>query len=125
MTPRRGAPLPILAPLVLALAGCAGQGNAPVAVNAPARPAATRLPPPLHIVDLLGADPGRVEASLGAPALRRKDGEAEVWLYAGNGDCRVDLVFFRDANALKLADARTRAPAETQCLKQIAALPGL
>lgn len=124
MTRRRLAPLLVLPLLALALAGCAGQGTAPVAINAPPRPAATRLPPPLHIADLLGADPDRVEASLGAPVLRRKDGEAEVWLYAGNGDCRVDLVFFRDANALKLANARTRAPAETPCLKQIAALPG-
>ena len=119
MTKRRLTPL-----LLLILAGCSAQGSAPIAANAPARLVLARLPPPAHIADLLGADPDRVEASFGSPALRRKDGEAEVWLYAGNGDCRVDLVFYRNANALRLANARTRAKAETPCLQQIAALPG-
>jgi len=40
-----------------------------------------------------------------------------------NYDCRVDLVFYRAGDVLKLAHARTRAKVEAVCLQQIAALP--
>ena len=75
------------------------------------------------IAELIGNAPDRVVAALGEPMLRRRDGDAESWLYEGPADCRIDLVFYRQDDALKLVHARARTKAETACLQQVAALP--
>ena len=110
-------------PALVGLVGCAAPAPvAPTPVLA-GRPPITRKPAPAAIAEFIGVDPERVIASLGQPILRRRDGDAEVWLYEGNADCRVDLVFYRAGDVLKLAHARTRAKVEAVCLQQIAALP--
>ena len=110
-------------PALVALAGCVAPPAATPAAMAAARPAIPRLPPPATIAELIGDAPDRVIAALGEPILRRRDGDAESWLYEGTADCRLDLVFYRTKDTLKLVHARARAKAETACLQQVAALP--
>ncbi len=112
-----------LLPALLALAGCAAPSAVATAPPPSGGRSVARVPAPAKIADLVGDGPDAVMASLGTPSLRRKDGEAEVWLYQGTGDCRVDLVFYREAAGLRLTDARTRAKVERDCLQRIAALP--
>lgn len=111
--------------LALVVSGCAAPGalSGNPAPSGDAR--IVRLPPPDKIAELVGSNPDRMLATLGTPALRRRDGTAEVWLYAAGPDCKVDLVFYRDGEKVTLALAQTRgeAKAEATCLRQIAALP--
>ncbi len=111
--------------LVLAVAGCAAPGPTPAISSPGAQPALVRLPPPAKIIDLLGSSPDRLLAVFGTPILRRRDGDAESWLYAGGPDCKLDLVFYREGDRQKLTLAQTRgeAKAEGACLRQIATLP--
>lgn len=113
-----------------ALAGCA-QPPAPAAGRAsrPVPPAVAepvRLPPPKAAQALIAATPAQVVAMLGRPSLRRVDGPAEVWLYSADRVCRLDLVFYRDGAALRVAAATAhpaaRDVAEARCLQAIAAL---
>jgi hypothetical protein len=111
--------------VVLVVAGCAAPGPVKSSIGPTASPALVRVPPPARIIDLLGRSPDQLLAVFGAPILRRHDGDAEAWLYAGGPDCKLDLVFYRDGDRQKLTLAQTRAKpeAETACLRQIAALP--
>ena len=69
-----------------ALAGCAPVGAAvPVAAVAPVQPGS-----------LVGATPAVLAAAFGPPALRRVDGEAQVWLYH-SPVCGLDLILYPDA----------------------------
>ncbi|BDG70402.1 hypothetical protein Rmf_03310 [Roseomonas fluvialis] len=65
---------------------------------------------------------------LGDPALRRAEGEAEIWLYEAP-PCRLDLVLYPQGGALVVAHAAARAHGTAQgvteatCLSAIAAAP--
>ncbi|OJY65817.1 MAG: hypothetical protein BGP12_18450 [Rhodospirillales bacterium 70-18] len=110
--------------LALGLAGCAVPAP-PTPAAAPAAPA-PRPPPPARAGALVGATPAQVVAIMGPPALRRVDGPAEVWLYGGEAGCRLDLIFYRDAAALRVALATAHAPpklTESACLARLAAAP--
>jgi len=52
--------------------------------------------------------PEAVISALGEPALRRREGDAEIWLYQAP-DCRLDLVFYAEASRLVLTHAAARA----------------
>ena len=107
---------------MLALAACEAPAVAPDAAGK-----LPRQPAPDNAAALLHAGPAEVEAMLGAPDLRRKDGSAQVWLYAAAGDCRVDVVFYEDAGAPRVAHAvaRVKPPGdEAGCLKRVASRPG-
>ena len=61
---------------------------------------------------------------LGEPALRRPEGGAEVWLYAGPG-CALDLILYPAGHGLSVAHAAARAQGaeqrtEAACLAEIA-----
>jgi hypothetical protein len=84
-------------------------------------PAGTR---PSSAADLLGAGPATLRRWLGEPALRRPEGGAEVWLYAGPG-CALDLILYPAGHGLSVAHAAARAQGaeqrtEAACLAEIA-----
>jgi len=110
----------------------------PVAFTAPARPvprverpdltapAGTR---PASAAELLGAGPDTLRRWLGEPSLRRPEGNAEVWLYAGDA-CALDLILYPAGRGLSVAHAAARAQGaeartEAACLRDIAAPQGL
>jgi hypothetical protein len=104
------------------LAGCAQPSPPVVAAPAPVETAPRHVAPP-DVAALIGAAPDMVEASLGTPALRRPDGNAEVWLYATDDGCRLDIVLYPEQSGLRVAHASTRTPqgmTETGCLQAIA-----
>jgi len=108
MTPTRAAPLP----------------PPPSSASAPRRLGAS--PPPAAGV-LQGREPEAVISALGEPALRRREGEAEIWLYQAP-DCRLDLVFYPEASRLVLTHAAARAfgarrLTESACMAAIARAP--
>lgn len=140
------APLRLLPVLLLAACQAGGEGPAgvepaapaaqvsPVAAPAaaPARASPPAPPPraanalPDTAAALLGADPEAVIGVLGAPLLRRSEGNAEIWLYAGP-QCHLDIVFYpgEDGGAPRVAHAGARvegdAPrGEAECLAGIA-----
>lgn len=83
--------------------------------------------PPATAVTLQGRAREDVMSALGEPALRRREGDAEVWLYQA-ADCRLDMVFYPEAGTLVLAYAAARASGarrltEAACLAAIAAAP--
>jgi hypothetical protein len=83
--------------------------------------------PPATAATLQGRTPEQVLSALGEPALRRREGDAEIWLYQA-ADCRLDLVFYPEAAQLILAHAAARALGarrltEATCLLAIAAAP--
>ncbi|MFN9091783.1 MAG: hypothetical protein ACK5V0_09860 [Alphaproteobacteria bacterium] len=83
--------------------------------------------PPTAAAALHGRDPAAVISALGEPALRRREGDAEVWLYQAP-DCRLDLVFYPEASRLVLAHAAARAfgarrLTESACMAAIARAP--
>ncbi|MBU6498970.1 MAG: hypothetical protein KGJ41_13820 [Rhodospirillales bacterium] len=107
---------------VAALSGCARP--APPPPPPPPAPLAPAPIPPAHVSDLIGNRPDQVVAELGMPALRRPDGDAEVWLYAHANGCHVDLVFYSDSTGPKVAHVDTNTPPrmrESDCLQAIAA----
>ena len=78
-------------------------------------------------MSLKGRDPEAVISALGEPALRRREGNAEVWLYQAP-DCRLDLVFYPEDERLVLAYAAARAfgarrLTESACMAAIARAP--
>ena len=111
--------------VALVVSGCAAPGAMTGNLDGSGNARIVRLPPPDKIAELVGADPDRMLATLGTPVLRRRDGAAEVWLYADGPGCKVDRVFYREGEKLTLALAQTRGEtkAEAVCLRQIAALP--
>jgi hypothetical protein len=71
--------------------------------------------------------PEAVISALGEPALRRREGDAEIWLYQA-ADCRLDLVFYAEASHLVLTHAAARAfgsrrLTESSCMAAIARAP--
>jgi len=92
-------------------------------------PAAGRFDPagshPASAAELLGAGPETLRRWLGEPALRRPEGGAEVWLYAGPG-CALDLILYPGGHGLSVAHAAARAQGaeqrtEAACLDELAA----
>jgi hypothetical protein len=60
---------------------------------------------------------------LGEPNLRRPEGPAEIWLYAGQ-DCALDLILYREGSGLRVAHAAARASGatpqtEATCLRHL------
>lgn len=111
-----------------------GAGGTPVGrvIPLPAPPSASTArragaSPPATAATLQGRTPEQVLSALGEPALRRREGDAEIWLYQA-ADCRLDLVFYPEAAQLILAHAAARALGarrltEATCLLAIAAAP--
>ncbi len=119
------------------------------AVAAPAEKAVAAIPPPPRKRQrpppppAVNDDPGRIvglgaqalEALLGPPRLRRSDGPAQAWLYAG-ARCYLDVYLYRDGPAgahrvthyaLRRAaadGAPTLAPAGRACFAGLLAQPG-
>ncbi|WP_240790080.1 hypothetical protein [Roseomonas sp. HF4] len=86
------------------------------------------MAPPAAAAALLGRPAAELRRMLGEPALRRPEGEAEIWLYEAR-DCRLDLVLYPEGGALRVAHAAARAHGagdgvtEAACLAAIAAAP--
>jgi hypothetical protein len=83
--------------------------------------------PPAAASALQGQMPEAVISALGEPALRRREGDAEIWLYQAQ-DCRLDLVFYREASRLVLTHAAARAfgarrLTESACMDAVARAP--
>lgn len=107
----------------------AGPRRAPVAA---ARPAVLG-PVPTTTAELVGLPAELLRQRLGEPAFRRREGTAEIWLYAGTA-CAVDVILYRDrpgapAPAPRVAHAAARAAGteprtEAACLAEIAAGQG-
>lgn len=129
----------------LAMAGGASQPRpvAPGAAGAPAaagpQPAATPAAiapgprqrgsaPPVGAAALMGTSADQMRRMLGDPALRRAEGEAEVWLYEAAA-CRLDVVLYPQGGALVVAHAAARSHGvaqgvtEAACLAAIATAP--
>lgn len=115
--------------LMLSLAACA-DGVTPLpepvhratpetrgALGVPSRPPAG--------VGFVGASPEALHAALGEPLLRRNEGQAQIWLYAGAG-CQLDVVFYASEAGPRVAHIQARAGGITQrseasCLRDISA----
>lgn len=103
---------------------------APVPQQVPGRmagPAASapRAQTPRAASALLGASPDAVRAALGEPSLRREEGPAQVWLYAGGG-CQIDIVMYPSEAGPRVAHVQARAGGlaqrtEASCLRDLAA----
>ena len=121
----------------LAAIGAPSAADAPRVVRAaslPAPPSSDTGPrrqgatsPPDAAIALQGRDPEAVISALGEPALRRREGNAEVWLYQAP-DCRLDLVFYPEDARRVLAHAAARAfgarrLTESACMATIARAP--
>jgi hypothetical protein len=113
--------------LLLPLAACA-DGPAPEPLLQ-ASPAPTTLPgpPPRPPAGsgFIGATPEALRAALGEPLLRRNEGPAEIWLYAGGG-CQLDVVFYATETGARVAHIQARAGgiaqrSEASCLRDISA----
>lgn len=115
-------------------------GRASLAAVAPAPPPAA-IPPaapalvaatapgrqPAAATQLLGLAPEALRQRLGEPSLRRAEGDAEIWLYAGTA-CALDLILYPAAGRLRVAQASARASGaeprtEAHCLRELAAGP--
>jgi hypothetical protein len=86
---------------------------------------ATATPGPAAADQLLGLGPELLRRWLGEPSLRRAEGGAEVWLYAGTA-CALDLVLYPDRGRLRVAHASARANGteprtEAGCLQDLTA----
>ena len=77
--------------LVCGLAGLAGCAVAPAPVTASAPVA------PVSAQALLGSTPQVLNADFGPPALRRVDGQAQVWLYE-SAVCGLQVFLYPDAS---------------------------
>ena len=89
---------------------------------------AAPTPGPAAADQLLGLGPDLLRRWLGEPSLRRAEGGAEVWLYAGSA-CALDLVLYPQSGRLRVAHASARASGteprtEAGCLQDLAARAG-
>ena len=103
----------------LALGACATEGGGSKAgglAGATASTASAFASPK----DLVGKSGLQITSAIGAPAFRRKDGEAQIWQYRGT-NCLLDVFLYRDGTSLKVkyAELRRRATgglSESACL---------
>ncbi len=126
-----------------ATAGAQRMGGAlPMAGGTATRPAALATPPaippgprltgrapPTAATALVGASVEQMRRMLGDPALRRAEGEAEIWLYEA-APCRLDVILYAQGGALVVAHAAARAHGpegvtESACLSAIATAPNV
>jgi hypothetical protein len=96
----------------------------PVAMPAAAEPAAAR---PVVATQFLGLGPEALRRWLGEPAFRRREGTAEIWLYAGPA-CALDLILYAEGGRLRVSHAAARASGaeprtEAHCLHELAGSP--
>jgi hypothetical protein len=94
--------------------------DGPVPASFPSSPPS----PGSAAAQFLGAGPEAVRRRLGEPSLRRAEGQAEIWLYAG-ASCALDLVLYPGDAGLRIAHAAARAGGtgsvtEADCLRQLA-----
>ncbi|MCU0888194.1 MAG: hypothetical protein MUC64_09305 [Rubritepida sp.] len=131
-----GAPAPATAPAAFPAARLAAAPALPVArplASAPLPtppgleplPVVPRGPAPAASSELMGAPPEVLLARLGPPQLRRQEGDAQVWLYAGRG-CQLDLILYPTPAGPRVAHAQARAGGVAQrtegaCLRELAA----
>ena len=130
--PAQPGPVPCRADRIEAEAGLRPAGFTPYAAPRP------EGVPPATAAELLGAGPEVLRRRLGEPALRRIEGTAEIWLYAGPA-CALDLVLYPErggGGGLRVAHAAARAAGaenrtESECLRELgraspgaAAVPG-
>ncbi len=96
----------ILAIMTGGLAGCqtpekpVEQAPPPIAAaeEAPEEPIVMTPPGPRFVMaNIMGLAPDTLLDILGEPSLKRRDREAEVWLY-GNSECRLHLYYYPDDN---------------------------
>lgn len=97
-------------------------GLRPAGFTPPAAPLPAGVPP-ATASELLGAGPEVLRRRLGEPALRRIEGTAEIWLYAGPA-CALDLVLYPERGGLRVAHAAARAAGaenrtEAECLREL------
>jgi hypothetical protein len=105
-----------------------------------ARPAGTAAMPPLtglptQAAQLLGQPPATLRRLLGEPRLRRREGDAEIWLYQ-SPFCHLDVMLYGDPGrpagttaapaGLRVTYATARAAGaerrtEAACLQELAA----
>ncbi len=115
--------------LLLPLAACASEA-VPETGQAPrAMPEAQAAPPAAPRTDassgLIGATPEALRATLGEPLLRRSEGPAQIWLFAGGG-CQLDIVLYAGETGPRVAHIQARAGglaqrSATACLRDISA----
>lgn len=91
----------------------------------PASPLSSPISPGSAAAQLLGIAPEAVRRRLGEPSLRRAEGPAEIWLYAGDA-CALDLVLYPGPGGLRVGHAAARASGtesvtEADCLRDLAA----
>ncbi|MBX6747460.1 MAG: hypothetical protein IRY87_35975 [Acetobacteraceae bacterium] len=92
---------------------------------APASPPPSQTLPGTAAALFLGTAPETVQRRLGEPSLRRVEGSAEIWLYAGDA-CALDLVLYPGPGGLRVGHAAARASGtesvtEADCLQDLAA----
>lgn len=114
---------------VLVVAACARPPVKPAVADMP-RPAAPTVvpatPPEIDPASFFGMDDTRLQHTLGAPPLRRPEGDGELWRYV-SGDCAAVFILYRDADArLRVAHAETvplrdTRPVPARCLGELAA----
>jgi hypothetical protein len=125
--------MPVLAMLALALGACQTPAPAPPAESAVPAPAPEVVPPvaalpPEPVIDdnpqrLMGLDPLRLNAILGAPELIRREPPAEIWQYRG-ASCVFDVFFYETAGVrivtyLEARDEAAQRTAERGCLNEL------
>jgi len=117
------------APAVAALGAALDSGRASLSLPRPEAAPATPPAPPAQparlslvatprqgageLAALLGTAPDALRRQLGPPALLRREGSAEIWLYAGQ-DCFVDLILYPLRDGLRVAHASARAEGTTR-----------
>ena len=113
------------------LAAPPAEGEA-AAIGAAAMPALNGLP--VQAAQLLGQPPATVRRLLGEPRLRRREGDAEIWLYQ-SPFCHLDVMFYGEPGGpagsraapagLRVTYATARAAGaerrtEAACLQELA-----
>ncbi len=106
----------------LALVGACTPPPSPPPPSPPpgvAEPALPAGPATVATPSLLEVRAPELLARFGEPALRRRDGGAETWIYEAAGLCRLNLVLQRERGTQKVVHAQARLvpPAgEASCL---------
>jgi hypothetical protein len=121
--PRGGSPAGTAAPASLAAPGAATQ---PAAIPAAIVPGPRRRggAPPAAAAALMGRSAAQMRDMLGDPALRRAEGDAEIWLYEAPA-CRLDIVLYPQGGALVVAHAAARSHGAAQGMTEAACLSAI
>jgi hypothetical protein len=127
-----GAPAPRGGSRTAAAAPLAAAPTMPQAAPIPAAiapgPRRRGSAPPAAAAALMGRSAAQLRDMLGDPALRRAEGDAEIWLYEAPA-CRLDIVLYPQGGALVVAHAAARSHGAAQdmteaaCLSAIATAP--